>query len=268
LERRRLRVAVMTQRWDGGPVAEECVAAVDAVARLLEQQGHRVEAATPQIDIEAFDDANFAIWCAFLADAAHGAAQALGVGLTRDTLEATTLACVQHGAALTAMDMFAADRVINTVTRTMATFQEDHDILLTPTLAVPTWPIGHLNADDSLLDARGWYDKIFDAAPFTALFNATGQPAISLPLAMSEQGWPIGVQAVARYADEATLLSLAGDLEEELPWSHLRPRLMVSSSDGPEQSSRRTLDLTAKPVPPAVEARPREDHAASAAWKV
>jgi hypothetical protein len=119
-----------------------------------------------------------------------------------------------------------------------------------------------------LLDARGWYDKIFDAAPFTALFNATGQPAISLPLAMSEQGWPIGVQAVARYADEATLLSLAGDLEEELPWSHLRPRLMVSSSDGPEQSSRRTLDLTAKPVPPAVEARPREDHAASAAWKV
>ncbi len=268
LEGRRLRVALITQRFDGGPVDDECVAAVDAAARMMEQHGHRVETAAPEIDIEAFDDANFAIWCAFLADGAHSASKALGVGLSADTLEATTLACVEHGAALTAMDMFAADRVVNTVTRTMAAFQESYDILLTPTLAVPTWPIGHLNADDASLDARGWYDKIFDAAPFTALFNATGQPAISLPLAISERGWPIGVQAVARYADEATLLALAGDLEEEMPWSHQRPRLMVSSSDRPEQSIGRTLDLTAKPAPPSSEARPREDHAAAAAWKM
>ena len=96
---------------------------------------------------------------------------------------------------------------------------------MTPTTAFPNWPTGHLNADDDTLGARGWYDKIFDRAPFTALYNATGQPAISLPLGTSAEGWPVGVQLVARYGDEGLLLALAADLERAAPWIARRPQV-------------------------------------------
>jgi len=72
------------------------------------------------------------------------------------------------------------------------------------------------------LDADGWLRKIFTYVPFTAVFNVTGHPAISLPLAWSD-GLPVGVQLVGRYGDEATLLRLAAQLEEAFPWADRVP---------------------------------------------
>ena len=88
---------------------------------------------------------------------------------------------------------------------------------------VPNTPLGYLDQNDASRDARGWYDHIFSTAGFTALSNVTGNPAISLPLGRTEEGWPVGVQVMAPYGDESTLLALAADLEQAMPWAGHRP---------------------------------------------
>jgi amidase len=117
--------------------------------------------------------------------------------------------------------------VFNATTRAVAAFHQRFDLILTPTMNVPNTPLGHLDADDRSLDARGWYDRIFSTAGFTALSNVTGNPAISLPLGRTEEGWPIGVQLIAPYAAEGTLLAVAADLERALPWDGHRPTTIV-----------------------------------------
>jgi amidase len=219
----RLRVAVSTTAPNGAPVDPACVAAVAAAAEALERAGHTVEEAAPEFDVAAFDDANLKAWCSFLADGAYGAAAALGIELSTEVLEHTTLACAQYGATLTALDMYAVDRVFNGTTRTLARFLTGYDVWLTPTTAAPNTVLGHLDADDPSLDARGWYDRIFTFAPFTAWSNVTGTPAISVPGTPSPEGWPVGVQVVGRYAAEETLLGIAALLEEALPWADRRP---------------------------------------------
>ncbi|GEL17113.1 amidase [Pseudonocardia asaccharolytica] len=225
---RPLRIAVSTTPSSGpGSVDPQCVAAVRGVAEQLESMGHTVVEAAPTIDAAAFDDANLVAWTSFLADAVDQLATAVGVTPGPDTLEATTLACAEHGRTLRAADLYAADRVFNATTRAVAAFFTEHDVLLTPTTCAPNTPLGHLDANASGLDARGWYDRIFSFAGFTAVSNVTGMPAISLPLGSSAEGWPIGVQLGAGLAGEATLLALAADLERAMPWSDRRPAVVA-----------------------------------------
>ena len=221
---RPLRIAIHTEPFSGhGAVDPRCVAAVESVGRTLEDLGHRVDRAAPELDAAAFDDANVVAWCSFLADGIDTISAALGLEPGPDTLEATTRACADLGRTLRASDIYAAERVFNVTRRAVGTFHQTYDLVLTPTMNVPNTEAGYLDADDEFLDARGWYDRIFSTAGFTALSNVTGNPAISLPLGMTEEGWPIGVQFVAPYADEATLIGLAGDLERALPWHDRRP---------------------------------------------
>jgi amidase len=221
---RRLRVAVQTTPFSGtGPVDPRCTEATEAVARTLEGMGHAVDVAGPELDADAFDAANLVAWTSFLADGVDVLAGALGVEPGPDVLEAATLACAEHGRGLRASDLYAADRVFNVTRRAVAAFHQQYDVVLTPTMNVPNTPLGYLDQDDPSRDARGWYDHIFSTAGFTALSNVTGNPAISLPLGRTEEGWPVGVQVVAPYAGESTLLALAADLEAALPWAGHRP---------------------------------------------
>jgi len=107
----------------------------------------------------------------------------------------------------------------------VSAFFRSYDVLVTPTVATPPPLLGFLNQNDPGLNPRGWLNKLFALIPFTPLFNMTGQPAISLPLGQSSAGLPIGVQLVARYGDEATLLRLAAQLEQALPWTLRRPSI-------------------------------------------
>ncbi|GAA2900004.1 amidase family protein [Pseudonocardia halophobica] len=225
---RPLRIALHTAAFSGhGSVDPRCVAATEAVGRTLEELGHTVEPAAPAVDAAAFDDANLIAWTSFLADGVDSLAAALGVDPGPEHLEATTRACADHGRTLRASDLFAADRVFNATTRAVAAFHQRFDLILTPTMNVPNTPLGHLDADDDSLDARGWYDRIFATAGFTALSNVTGNPAISLPLGRTDEGWPIGVQLTGPYAGEGMLLAVAADLEKALPWDGHRPATVV-----------------------------------------
>jgi amidase len=224
----RLRVAVSTTADNGVPIDPVCVAAVHAAAGALADAGHLVEEAAPTYDVAAFDEANLKAWCSFLADGAYGIAALLGRELSTDVLESTTLACAEYGATLTALDLYAVDRVFNATTRAVAGFFTEYDVLLTPTTAAPNTALGHLDANDPSLDARGWYDRIFSFAACTALSNVTGAPAISVPGPPSPEGWPVGVQVVGRHAGEETLLGVAALLEQALPWADRRPTVVAS----------------------------------------
>jgi amidase len=89
--------------------------------------------------------------------------------------------------------------------------------------------LGASNQNDPSFTARGWFDHVFGViAPFTAPFNATGQPAMSMPLAEDDAGRPVGMQFVARFGDEATLFRLAAQLEQARPWAGRLPELSDS----------------------------------------
>jgi amidase len=221
----RLRIAMTTQAWSGAPVDKEYTDTVSTVCHELVALGHDVEESSPHVDWELFIDANIPIWTGSIADGALGLANARGVEIGPDVLEAVTLASVEYGRRLTAVDLLRALRLCNTITRNVGEFFRSYDVLVTPTVATPPPLLRTLNQNDPSLDPRGWLNKLFALIPFTPLFNVTGQPAISLPLGQSSEGLPIGVQLVARYGDEATLLRLAAQLEQALPWAYRHPSI-------------------------------------------
>lgn len=105
-----------------------------------------------------------------------------------------------------------------------ATPEVDWDVLLTPTCNTPAWPVGEIDQNRPDLDTEGWLRQMFDHhCTFPPLFNLTGTPAISLPIGVSGDGLPIGVQLAADMGAEANLLRLAAQLETAMPWSGRRP---------------------------------------------
>ncbi|MFL5701323.1 MAG: amidase [Ktedonobacteraceae bacterium] len=221
----RLRIATTSQAWSGVPVDKEYADTVSMVCHELVALGHDVEESSPQVDWERFIDANLPIWTASVADGALGLAHTRGIDVGPNVLEAVTLASVEYGRRLTAVDLLRALRLCNTITRSVSAFFHSYDVLVTPTVATPPPLLGSLNQNDPSLDPRGWLNKMFALIPFTPVFNVTGQPAISLPLGQSSEGLPIGVQLVARYGDEVTLLRLAAQLEQALPWALRHPSI-------------------------------------------
>jgi amidase len=222
-----LTIAVATRPPNGAPVDGECVRAVEAVTKVLDSMGHRIRTEAPPVPVEAL---NQVLVVYFTTYAAHGVkilATALGRDPGPDLLEATTLACWNAAQHLTALDVTQADANRNLVNRAVGGWFETVDLLVTPTCAEPAWPLGYLNANDGSLDSERWLHRVFDKVPFTALFNVTGQPAISLPLAESSNGLPIGIQLVARYGREDLLFQVAHRLEEAMPWKDRRPKIHV-----------------------------------------
>ena len=216
----RVRVRWTTDAWSGAPVAPECRSAVEGTARALEGLGHDVEAGTPAIDPDVLHRALVTTWAAGLAQRAAVLERQLGTPPSLGTVEACTLAMLRHGTTISAVELLDGYGDCNAIGRAIGTFFENADVLLLPSVARPPWKLGELDQDDRSLDGDAWVRKLFSVyAPFTAMFNITGQPAISLPLAWSDGGLPIGVQLVGRYGDEATLLRLASQLAQIFPWA-------------------------------------------------
>lgn len=219
----KLRIAYITESWSGVKVDAEMRSAAERSAKLCRHLGHDVTEATPPLDWQMFFDAMVVYWTANMTALVDFFAHLTGRKIDRSTLEATTLACYEHGKTLSAQSLLEAFAAGNEICRAVGAFFEDYDVLITPTIASPALPLGTLNANDESLDAIGWSEKLFDFTPFTPLFNLTGQPAISLPLHLSKSGLPLGTQFVGRFGDEATLLQLARNLELAHPWPQIAP---------------------------------------------
>ena len=149
---------------------------------------------------------------------------ALGRELRDDDIEGVTRGAIAHAATIDGAGYLSAIGRIHRYGRQMAAFFEDWDMLLTPTLAEPPALIGRFNHDtEDYLDFRLGPDRCFDYSPYAAAFNATGQPAMSVPLAWSDRGLPIGIHLAGRFGADETLIALAADLERTRPWVNRRP---------------------------------------------
>jgi amidase len=224
----RLRLRWLVDTWSGAPVDAEVRAAVERTARALDDLGHDVAEGRPAIDNDMLIRALIAAWAAGMTQRSGGLEKLTGKAASLETVEACTLAMLRVGATLSAVDLLNAYGDCNAFGRSIGAFFAETDVLLLPSVAKLPWKHGELDQNDESLDAEDWVRKLFDRyVPFTAMFNSTGQPAISLPLAWSEDGLPIGVQLVARYGDEATLLRLSRQLEEVFPWAARLPPIAV-----------------------------------------
>ena len=225
----RLKIAYALESPDGAvPMHPDCRAGVERTAKLLHDLGHIVEEASPSFDHEAAC-LNFLDLAAAYFGGGIGVIQQLtGRVPSRENLEATTLAIYEYGRQLSAFGLASAFARINALSRVMGAFFTTYDLWLTPTLAVPPVKLGVMNATAEM-GAAAWITSILSLAPFTAPFNATGQPAISLPLHQSADGLPIGMHFVGRLGDEAILLQIARQLEEAAPWAGRRPGIFFGA---------------------------------------
>ena len=219
---RPLRIAWWSHPWSGhdpDPVVTEATA---ATATLLERLGHRVEVDTPTFSWEAYLQAMTDVWASTNAHTVDGLAAALGREVNADTVEGATLAMVEYGRRVTAIQLLNAIDVETGLTYLMTEFFSRYDVLLTPTLGAVLPRVGHYDPV-ALTEPRDMFATWSKWESFLPVFNTTGQPAISLPLHQTADGLPIGMQLVAGAGQEALLLALAAQLEEALPWSDRRP---------------------------------------------
>lgn len=113
--------------------------------------------------------------------------------------------------------------MIQAVARRIAPFFQRYDLWMTPSLASPPPRLGYLHPTPEESELRSYARRVKEFAPFTQLANATGQPAVSLPLHWNADGLPIGVHFTARFGDEASLFRLASQLEQARPWIERKP---------------------------------------------
>jgi len=221
-----LRIAWWSHPWSGhepDPVVTEATA---ATAALLESLGHHVEVATPEFSWEAYLQAMTDVWASTNAHTIDGLASALGREVNADSVEGATLAMVEYGRRVSALQLLNAIDVETALTYLMTEFFSRYDVLLTPTLGALLPAVGHY---DPLAptDPRDTFAMWSRWESFLPVFNTTGQPAISLPLHQSPNGLPIGMQLVGGLGAEATLLALSAQLEQALPWAERRPPAYV-----------------------------------------
>jgi amidase len=221
----KLRIGVQRAASNGAHPVPAVDAALDATVRLLQSLGHHVEEVQAALGVswEAFVHANASIWCANLVSWIDALAQESGRAVSLDNLEPATLACYRHGQTISAVDFVAALDVRNTVTRQAGALFGQYDVLLTPTMPDVPWPLGRYGEKEEQLDGVGWTARLFEHSPYTPLANVAGLPAMSMPLGMSDDGLPIGMQFMAGYAKDGVLLRLAGQLERAAPWVQRRP---------------------------------------------
>jgi amidase len=218
----RLRVALTTGAWSGTAVDPQVATVTVTAGRTLEWLGHTVSEASPDLDPDAIVEAvSLGEW-------------ATGAALLRaprrpdpSQLEAVSRQVIAETEAATALDIMAAIDAQHRVTRPIGLFFIRHDLLVTPTLGRLPAPHGTLDYDDPNYTFRSWQERIFEYGPFTAPFNISGHPAISLPLGQSREGLPIGVQLVAAHGREDLLLRVAAQLEQAAPWKNRQPSIFA-----------------------------------------
>ena len=238
----RLRIAYTREPLFGhGALHADCIAGLEDTARLLESLGHDVQEATPPLDHEACGLAFATVIACQTRAEIERLAQLTQRKPRAADFEAATYTLGLLGRSTSAAAYVAAVRTLQMTARTMAPFFAQYDVLLTPTLGAPPALIGALQPSAAELRVMGVINtlnagwllgalgvikaeaaKMFDYIPNTALFNVTGQPAMSVPLHWNAAGLPIGMQFVARLGDDATLFRLAGQLESARPWFERR----------------------------------------------
>jgi amidase len=200
-----------------------CSGAVERAAELLRSLGHEVEEVTPPWPREGLTELFGAVFCTQIALSIAYSGLVAGREPTEQDMEPMSWAIrstVERFGAVQALGMEAR---LLLIMRGIAEFMEPYDALLTPALAERPLPIGTL--DTAAPEPMSAFGRSAFFTPFTAIFNASGQPAIALPLFHGDDGLPLAVQLAGKRAEEGTLLALAAQLEAAQPWAERRPEI-------------------------------------------
>jgi Asp-tRNA(Asn)/Glu-tRNA(Gln) amidotransferase A subunit family amidase len=231
----RLRIGVVRSAMFGNGVTPEIRAALGRAINLLQGLGHEAEDAEPEVDYAQFRLAFLTYWTVSIRQILDQAAETLGRAATRGDIEYATWGLANVGGAMTDGDKSRARRTIWNAAKAFAAFFERYDILVSPVLAQPPLRIGQnritaiekaaMHITDTLRAPwlmkallRAIAAKSFAFASFTAPFNMTGQPAMSVPLYWTPDGLPIGIQFAAKLGADGLLLRLARQLEIAQGW--------------------------------------------------
>jgi amidase len=217
----RLRIGFVDRTGlDGYLDDPQCSAAVAGAASLLESLGHHVEQSAPAA---MFDPEILRHFNTIIAADTEATMQAfemlLGRPIGEDEIEPRNAAYRRGGRQLSAAAYLQSRAWLGIWARQMADWWNGHDLLLTPTLGGPPPELGWFTAAGPEEEGA----RIASFIPYTAQFNMTGQPAVSLPLHWTPGGLPVGVQLVAAYGREDLLVRVASQLEQAAPWSERRP---------------------------------------------
>jgi amidase len=239
-EPQHLRVGVVRSSMLGASVEPEVVEALESAAALLQRLGHRVEDAEPKVDYGSVGMAFLTYWAISAKQILDGAEDITGRKTTRRDVELTTWTLASVGGVMGGTDRAQASGVIAGATKAFNDFLNSYDILLSPVLASPPLRIGQNSPTGTEKIAMRVVDgikspwlmksllksiaaKSFAFAAFTAPFNMTGQPAMSVPLSWTPDGLPVGIHFGAKHGADGLLLRLARQLERAQPWVDRRP---------------------------------------------
>lgn len=217
-----LRIALVTAPVNGTLVDAQCKNAAVETAKLCESLGHKVEEATLPLNAEQLYGAFLPVFQVSTARILEDAGTKRGRPLTQEEVESVTWATAEAGRNISSVAYSRAIASLHQVGLTMAKFLDSRDVVLSPTLAKPPVPLGLLRLNQ---DLATWGREVGAFSPYTALYNMTGQPSMSVPLSWGGEGLPIGVLFSGRFGEDALLFRLARQLEKAQPWKDRRPKI-------------------------------------------
>ncbi len=216
-----LRIRFTDETPSGVPVHPEIAAALRVTARKLEALGHSVEEQGLGINYRKLYAASRAVLAANFAYSMRERVRVMGREPREDELEPLTWRNWKGGEHFPGHETMRGWQTLKAMTREIFRAFTAFDVLLTPVLSTPVPKVGFI--DPVGLDPRVVDERQAQTFGFTPPFNMTGQPSLSLPLAHSADGLPIGMMFTAKWGDEATLYRLAGQLEKAHPWIGRKP---------------------------------------------
>lgn len=220
----RLKIGIVLTEPDGRPLGAEQHLAVRRAANACETLGHEILEADFTYDADVVRKFSGTIGCVYTAALYANFAAITGREVSNQDVENLTWEMLKLGRSVSGIEHSNAIESMRNFARNFVQQLDPFDVVISPVLADLPPSLGWL---DTSLDAKTFGDRWSRQAFFTRPFNITGQPAISLPLHETKDGKPIGVQFAARIGDEAILISLAGQLEQALPWKDRKPRIIA-----------------------------------------
>lgn len=232
----RLKIAWSSQTPLGTDLHPDCQAAVCDAAGLCAELGHEVVETAPSMDAESLWHSFTTVLSAGFAWAIEDLARRTGRMPGETSFEPFVWAFTRRGSQLSAAAYLLALQDLQRLTRDIARFFVDYDIWLTPTLGEPPVPLGTFTFSQG--DPFELRRRMAVFSPFTYITNATGQPAMSVPLHWNAENLPVGTHFVGRFGEEATLFRLAAQLEAARPWADRHPPVSAQSVVQPSGEGR------------------------------
>ena len=216
-----LRIALQLTHPHGQEVHSDCLQAARLAAEHCAALGHQVTEIAAPLDYRPAVKAMNTLILVHTWQSVRAGLARLDAQLATAPMEHSTRAMAELGSRIEAADYIAARDTLADAQRQMRAFHRDHDVILSPTLSLPPARLGWLNMNDA--DQRAYSDRYRRYTGFTALYNGTGQPSMSVPTTRNAAGLPIGVLFSADWGQDLMLLQLARQLEQAAPWPRLAP---------------------------------------------